>query len=200
MQKPSSSVSSENISPAIVGPSKDTKEVYVIGGLVLILAIAAMLEVALGHGSPGAPQTTLWFCVPAIAINCFGVTSQTIDRAAWDWAEVERNPFFCPDAQQVTLFESYLDDIRKLLLVLNRLVDAGNTVLVVEHHLDVIKTADHVIDLGPEGGHRGGQVRVRRIDDRHLRPVALARAQSMRHRTLIHPLCRIHKEMEAHHE
>ena len=41
---------------------------------------------------------------------------------------------------------------------LNRLVDAGHTVLLIEHHMDVIKTADHVIDLGPEGGHAGGEV------------------------------------------
>ncbi len=49
-------------------------------------------------------------------------------------------------------------DIRKLLQVLGRLVDAGNTVLVIEHNLDVIKTADHLIDLGPEGGDEGGLV------------------------------------------
>jgi excinuclease ABC subunit A len=52
----------------------------------------------------------------------------------------------------------HLDDVKKLLGVLNRLVDAGNTVLVVEHHLDVIKAADHVIDLGPEGGEEGGEI------------------------------------------
>jgi excinuclease ABC subunit A len=52
----------------------------------------------------------------------------------------------------------HFDDIRKLLGVLNRLVDAGNTVIVIEHNLDVIKTADWVIDLGPEGGSRGGQI------------------------------------------
>ena len=50
------------------------------------------------------------------------------------------------------------DDVKKLLEVLQRLVDAGNTVLVIEHNLDVIKTADHVIDLGPEGGDGGGTV------------------------------------------
>ena len=49
-------------------------------------------------------------------------------------------------------------DIRKLLDVLHRLVDTGNTVVIIEHNLDVIKTADHVIDLGPEGGNRGGEV------------------------------------------
>jgi excinuclease ABC subunit A len=49
-------------------------------------------------------------------------------------------------------------DIQKLLVVLNRLVDAGNTVIVIEHNLDVVKTADWVIDLGPEGGEEGGQV------------------------------------------
>src|SRR5881628_375819 len=52
----------------------------------------------------------------------------------------------------------HLADIERLLESLNRLVDAGHTVLLIEHHLDVIKTADHVIDLGPEGGHAGGEV------------------------------------------
>ena len=52
----------------------------------------------------------------------------------------------------------HFDDIRKLLGVLSRLVDGGNTVIVIEHNLDVIKTADWVIDLGPEGGSRGGSV------------------------------------------
>ena len=50
----------------------------------------------------------------------------------------------------------HVDDIRKLLEVLNRLVDTGNTVVVIEHNLDVIKTADYLIDLGPEGGNDGG--------------------------------------------
>jgi excinuclease ABC subunit A len=52
----------------------------------------------------------------------------------------------------------HLADIEKLLLVLNRLVDAGNTVIIIEHNLEVIKTADHVIDLGPEGGDGGGRL------------------------------------------
>ena len=49
-------------------------------------------------------------------------------------------------------------DVHKLLEVLNKLVDSGNTVLVIEHNLDVIKTADHIIDLGPEGGDKGGKI------------------------------------------
>jgi excinuclease ABC subunit A len=52
----------------------------------------------------------------------------------------------------------HLDDVRRLLGVLQRLVDAGNTVLVVEHHLDVIKCADWILDLGPEGGDAGGEL------------------------------------------
>jgi excinuclease ABC subunit A len=52
----------------------------------------------------------------------------------------------------------HLADIEHLLASLNRLVDAGHTVILIEHHMDVIKTADHVIDLGPEGGHAGGDV------------------------------------------
>ena len=52
----------------------------------------------------------------------------------------------------------HFEDIRKLLLVLEHLVDKGNTVIVIEHNLDVIKTADWIIDMGPEGGHKGGMV------------------------------------------
>jgi excinuclease ABC subunit A len=52
----------------------------------------------------------------------------------------------------------HFEDVRKLLLVLNGLVEKGNTVIVIEHNLDVIKSADHVIDLGPEGGFRGGEI------------------------------------------
>src|SRR5207248_2044495 len=52
----------------------------------------------------------------------------------------------------------HFDDVRKLLDVLQRLVDLGNTVLIIEHHLDVIKQADWIIDLGPEGGEGGGRI------------------------------------------
>ena len=52
----------------------------------------------------------------------------------------------------------HFDDIKKLLRVLDRLVEGGNTVVVIEHNLDVIKTADWVIDMGPEGGDAGGRI------------------------------------------
>ena len=52
----------------------------------------------------------------------------------------------------------HFDDVKKLLKVLHALVDRGNTVVVIEHNLDVVKTADYVIDLGPEGGARGGEL------------------------------------------
>ncbi|MEE9606357.1 MAG: excinuclease ABC subunit UvrA [Myxococcota bacterium] len=56
-------------------------------------------------------------------------------------------------------------DVEKLLDVLNRLVDLGNTVVIIEHHPDVIKTADHVIDLGPEGGEKGGEIVVEGVPE-----------------------------------
>jgi excinuclease ABC subunit A len=49
-------------------------------------------------------------------------------------------------------------DVQRLIDVLNRLTDSGNTVVVIEHNLDVIKTSDHIIDLGPEGGDAGGEI------------------------------------------
>ena len=50
----------------------------------------------------------------------------------------------------------HIADVHKLVEVLQKLVDGGNTVIVIEHNLDLIKTADHIIDLGPEGGDKGG--------------------------------------------
>ena len=52
----------------------------------------------------------------------------------------------------------HFEDVKVLLEVLNKLVDRGNTVLVIEHNMDVIKVADHIVDLGPEGGERGGEI------------------------------------------
>jgi excinuclease ABC subunit A len=52
----------------------------------------------------------------------------------------------------------HFEDVKRLLELLHRLTDLGNTIVIVEHNLDVIKNADHVIDLGPEGGDRGGEL------------------------------------------
>ncbi len=52
----------------------------------------------------------------------------------------------------------HFEDVRKLLEVLHKLVDQGNTVIIIEHNLDVIKTADYIIDIGPDGGDKGGQI------------------------------------------
>ena len=65
------------------------------------------------------------------------------------------NTFYVLDEPTTGL---HTDDIARLLEVLNRLVESGNTVLVIEHNLDVIKTADYIIDMGPEGGSGGGLV------------------------------------------
>jgi excinuclease ABC subunit A len=51
-----------------------------------------------------------------------------------------------------------MDDVAKLLVVLHKLVDLGNSVVVIEHNMDVIKTADYILDIGPEGGFRGGKL------------------------------------------
>ena len=52
----------------------------------------------------------------------------------------------------------HFEDIKMLLIVLQKLVDEGNTVLVIEHNLDIIKVADYIVDIGPEGGKEGGQI------------------------------------------
>ncbi|MDE2337419.1 MAG: ATP-binding cassette domain-containing protein, partial [Alphaproteobacteria bacterium] len=60
----------------------------------------------------------------------------------------------------------HFEDVRKLLEVLHRLVDQGNTVVVIEHNLEVIKTADWIVDIGPEGGDKGGEIIVQDTPER----------------------------------
>ena len=106
--------------------------------------LQTIADVGLGYITLGQPATTL-----------SGGEAQRMKLAS----ELQRvstgKTFYILDEPTTGL---HTDDIARLLEVLQRLVDAGNTVLVVEHNLDVIKTADHIIDMGPEGGDGGGTV------------------------------------------
>jgi len=75
----------------------------------------------------------------------------------------------------------HFEDVRMLLGVLNRLVDKGNTVMVIEHNLDVIKTADWVIDLGPGGGSAGGQIVAEGTPEQIAKAARSATAEFLQH-------------------
>ena len=106
--------------------------------------IQTIVDVGLGYVTLGQPATTL-----------SGGEAQRMKLASELHKRSTGNSFYILDEPTTGL---HTDDIARLLEVLNRLADAGNTVLVIEHNLDVIKTADHLIDLGPEGGDGGGTI------------------------------------------
>ena len=104
--------------------------------------IATLFEVGLGYIKLGQPATTL-----------SGGEAQRVKLATELSKRSTGKTIYILD-EPTTGLHTY--DVQKLIEVLQKLVDAGNTVVVIEHNLDVLKTADWVIDLGPEGGDRGG--------------------------------------------
>ena len=101
-------------------------------------------DVGLGYVHLGQPATTL-----------SGGEAQRMKLASELHRQSHGKSFYILDEPTTGL---HMADIKRLLAVLQRLVDAGNTVLVIEHDLDVVKSADYLIDLGPEGGEAGGQI------------------------------------------
>ncbi len=106
--------------------------------------LATLIEVGLGYIKLGQPATTL-----------SGGEAQRIKLSRELSKKGTGKTIYIMDEPTTGL---HSEDIDKLLLVLNRLVDANNTVVVIEHNLDVIKSADHIIDLGPDGGDKGGEI------------------------------------------
>jgi excinuclease ABC subunit A len=111
---------------------------------VIARHLQTVSDVGLGYIKLGQPAPTL-----------SGGEAQRVKLASELSKRATGRTFYVLDEPTTGL---HFDDIRKLLQVLERLVAAGNTVLVIEHNLDVVKTADWIIDLGPEGGDAGGAV------------------------------------------
>ena len=109
----------------------------------IVRPLQALVDVGLGYVRLGQPGTEL-----------SGGEAQRV-KLACGLAARQKRCIYVLDEPTTGL---HLADIEKLVTVFDRLVDAGNTVIVVEHHLDVIRHADHVLDMGPEGGARGGTV------------------------------------------
>ncbi|WP_165252234.1 excinuclease ABC subunit UvrA [Adlercreutzia sp. ZJ304] len=106
--------------------------------------LQTLYDVGLGYIRLGQPATTL-----------SGGEAQRVKLSSELQKRSTGKTFYILDEPTTGL---HFEDVRQLLVVLQRLVDGGNTVLIIEHNLDVIKCADHIVDLGPEGGYKGGKI------------------------------------------
>lgn len=111
---------------------------------VILRKIKVLQEIGLGYIKLGQPSSTL-----------SGGENQRVKLATELAKKATGKTLFLLDEPTTGL---HFEDIRVLLKVINRLVDVGNTVVVIEHNLDIIKSADHVIDMGPNGGREGGRI------------------------------------------
>ena len=112
--------------------------------IYLLRKLKTLQEVGLGYIHLGQPATTM-----------SGGEAQRVKLATELMRRGTGDTLYILDEPTTGL---HSEDIRKLLIVLEKLVDQGNTVVVIEHNLDVVKTADYIIDLGPEGGDKGGEI------------------------------------------
>ena len=106
--------------------------------------LKTLYDVGLGYIKLGQPSTTL-----------SGGEAQRVKLATELSKRISDRTIYLLDEPTTGL---HSDDVKRLLDIINYIVDSGATVIIIEHNLDVIKSADHIIDLGPQGGNRGGEV------------------------------------------
>jgi excinuclease ABC subunit A len=144
--------------------------------------LATLRDVGLGYIKVGQPATTL-----------SGGEAQRVKLATELSRRATGRTLYILDEPTTGLS---FEDVNSLMKVLHRLVDTGNTVLVIEHHMDVVKQADHIIDLGPLGGDRGGEIvaegtpeqvaeEERSLTGRYLRRVLKPRRAPARRKTQV---------------
>jgi excinuclease ABC subunit A len=110
----------------------------------IITKLKALQDVGLGYLTLGQSSTTI-----------SGGEAQRVKLASELSKRDTGNTLYILDEPTTGL---HFEDVKVLLGVLNKLVDKGNTIIIIEHNMEVVKVADHIIDLGPEGGEKGGQL------------------------------------------